>query len=350
MKKIGFGVIGLGAIADVHVKAVNSLDKGYFAAGFDKVPGKADKFCSERNAKGYDDLDKFLADKDVEVVTITTPSGAHLDVALACMKAGKHVIIEKPLEITTERCDLLIETAKENGVILSGIFQSRFHDAPKLVKKAIEEGRFGIISVIDAQVKWYRTQDYYDSVGWHGTWKLDGGGALMNQSIHAIDLLQWLGGPVSEISGYTATLAHERIEVEDTAVATLKFKNGALGVIEGTTAAYPGFLKRVEICGSEGCAVIEEESLKHWQFRNETPEDEEIRQKYFDATQTGGGAGDPHALGFHGHARVFDDVIDAIINNHAPSITGEEARKSVEIIESIYESAKIHGPVMIKEK
>jgi Predicted dehydrogenases and related proteins len=342
MKKMGFGVIGLGAIADVHVKAINSIPDACFVAGFDMVPGRADAFCKERGGKGYDNIDAFLSDSNLETVTITTPSGAHLDVALASMRAGKNVIIEKPLEITTERCDQLIAEAKKCGVTLSGIFQSRFHEAPQLVKKALEEGRFGTISIIDAQVKWFRTQEYYDAVKWHGTWKLDGGGALMNQSIHAIDLLQWFGGEVKEITGYTATLAHERIEVEDTAVANLKFASGALGVIEGTTAAYPGFLKRIEICGSRGCAVIEEESLKCWHFVDDTEEDEEIRKKYFDATQTGGGAGDPHALGFHGHARVFEDVLHAVREGREPAITGEEARKSVAIIEAIYESAREH--------
>ena len=194
--------------------------------------------------------------------------------------------------------------------------------------------------LIDAQIKWFRTQSYYDDISWHGTWKMDGGGALMNQGIHAIDLLRWFGGDVADISSRTATLAHERIEVEDTAGAVISFKSGAIGIIEGSTAAYPGFLKRIEICGSEGSAIIEEESLKFWQFKNERPEDAEIRAEYADFTSTGGGAGDPKAIGFHGHASEFADIIDALNTGRDPEITGREARKAVEVIEAVYRSSR----------
>ena len=224
--------------------------------------------------------------------------------------------------------------------MLSCVFQSRFHDAPRLVRKAIDEGRFGRITLIDAQIKWFRTQAYYDDISWHGTWKMDGGGALMNQGIHAIDLLRWFGGDVVDVSSRTATLAHERIEVEDTAGAVLSFANGAIGIIEGSTAAYPGFLKRIEICGSEGSAIIEEESLKFWQFKDERPEDAMIREKYSDFTSTGGGAADPKAIGAHGHARVFADVMDALDTGREPEITGAEARKAVELIEAVYRSSR----------
>jgi len=347
MKQYGFGIIGLGMIADVHVKAINSLENARFAAGFDMVPGRAEKFCLEHGGKAYDDLDAFLSDPQIDVITITTPSGAHLEVAEAAMKAGKQVIVEKPMEITTERCDRMIAMAKTCGVKLGSVFQSRFHEAPLLVKQAIEQGRFGKLTICDAQVKWFRSQEYYDAVKWHGTWKMDGGGALMNQAIHAVDLLQWFCGPVEEVSGYTATLGHERIEVEDTAVAALRFKSGALGVIEGTTAAYPGFLKKLEICGSTGSAVLEEESLKDWQFSPETAQDASIRETYMHATKTGGGASDPKAIGFHGHALVFKDFLHALDTDSSPAITGEEARKAVAIIEAIYQSARTHQPVRL---
>ncbi|MCK9331422.1 MAG: Gfo/Idh/MocA family oxidoreductase, partial [Candidatus Cloacimonetes bacterium] len=270
--KYGFGIIGLGMISSFHAKAIASLDDAYLVAGFDMVPGKAEAFCKDKSGvRPYDKLEGFLANPEIDVVTVTTPSGAHLEVALHAINAHKNVIIEKPMEVTPERIDQLISAAKANHVMLAGVFQSRYMEASRLVKNAIEQGRFGQLTLCNAQVKWYRSQEYYDSVGWRGTWKLDGGGALMNQSIHAIDLLQWFGGPVCEISGVTGLLGHKNIEVEDTAAAVLKFENGAIGVIEGSTAVYPGFLKKIEICGTKGSAVLEEESLTLWKFEEERP-------------------------------------------------------------------------------
>lgn len=342
----GFGIIGLGAIADVHAKAIATLDDGVLVACFDMVPGKAEKFCEGHGGKPYSKLEEFLQDPELDIVTVTTPSGAHLEVALAALRAKKTVIVEKPMEITTERIDQLIKTAKENHVMLAGVFQSRFFDAPKAVKAAIDAGRFGRISLINAQVEWYRSQDYYDKIGWHGTWKMDGGGALMNQAIHAIDLLGWFGGPVDEIYGQTACLSHERIEVEDVAAATVRFKNGTLGIIEGTTGCYPGFSKRIEVCGSKGSAIIEEENLVYWHFDEEGPEDEEIRRRCMGSTSNGG-AHNPLDVGFIGHAREFANVVDAMKHHTVPAIPGEEARKAVEIITTIYQSAREHRPIKL---
>ncbi len=339
-KNIGFGIIGTGTIARVHAKAVSEMTGVKLVACYDILPERAEAFADEYGIKSFSSLEDFLSDSELDVVTITTPSGAHLEPALAAIEHRKNVIIEKPMEVTTERIDLLIRKAEENHVILSGVFQSRFHEAPLLVKKAIEDGRFGRVTLIDAQIKWYRTQEYYDQVSWRGTWKLDGGGALMNQGIHAIDLLCWLGGDVRNVSGRTATLGHKNIEVEDTAGAVLEFKNGAVGIIEGTTCCYPGFLKRIEVCGTEGSAIIEEESLKCWKFKNETEEDEKIREKFINFTATGGGASDPKAIGWHGHRSVFENVVDALRKGSRPSITGEEARKSVALIEAVYRSAR----------
>lgn len=347
-KRYGFGIVGTGAIAKIHAAAISSLKEAGLVACFDLNGERSDAFAKEYGIRSYHDIDSFLADSDVDIVTVTTPSGAHLEPALAAIEARKKaVIVEKPLEITKERCEKMIEAAKANGVMLAGIFQSRFHEVARLIKKAIDEGRFGRISIIDAQIKWYRTQDYYDSVGWHGTWKMDGGGALMNQGIHAIDLLRWFGGDVSRVSSLCKTIGHERIEVEDTAGAVLEFKSGAIGVIEGTTASFPGFLKRVEISGTDGSVVLEEESLKFWQFRNEKPEDEEIRKKYSDFTSTGGGASDPKAIGFHGHALAFSNVIASLDAGVQPEIPGEEAMKAVELIEAVYKSSRDGGWVWL---
>ena len=254
--------------------------------------------------------------------------------------AGKHVVVEKPLEITTERCDLIIKACERAGVRLAVTFQSRFHRSSLLMKEAVDAGRFGKITLGDAYVKWYRSQEYYDSGAWRGTWDLDGGGALMNQAIHSVDLLVWLMGPVAEISAMTDTATHQRIEVEDVAVANLRFESGALGVIEATTTAYPGQLKRIEISGSHGTAVLEEEDIKQWEFADESPEDETLRREMAGQTKTGGGAADPAAIGHQGHTALFEEFVAAIQENRPSKLDGHEGRRSVEVIRAIYQSAK----------
>ena len=346
-KNTGFGILGLGMIAEFQLKAINEISGCRFVAGYDTVPGRAAQFCAKNGGTGYDNLEAFLSDKNIDVVTIATPSGLHMDGAVAAARAGKHIIVEKPLEITTARCDAIIAEAKAHNVKLAAVFPSRYHAPSKIIKKAITDGRFGKIVLADAQIKWYRSQEYYDSGKWRGTWNLDGGGALMNQGIHAIDLLQWFMGDVSEVYSQTATLAHERIEVEDTAAAVLKFTNGAIGVIEGTTSAYPGYLKKIEICGSKGCITMEEESIITWKFEDELPEDEEIRRLYSNATQTGGGAGDPSAIGYHGHKMLFESFIKSVNEDKPVEIDGAEGRKAVEIIEAVYRSAQSGKPVTL---
>ena len=337
---VGFGIVGCGMISNFHAKAIDDIRGAKVVACYDAYAPAAERFAASQQCRGYESLKEMLADDAVDVVTICTPSGAHLEPAVAAARAGKHVIVEKPLEITTARCDRVIRACEENGVVLSTIFPSRFHESSRLIKNAIDKGRFGRLTMGDAYVKWYRTQEYYDSGAWRGTWKLDGGGALMNQAIHSVDLLTWLMGPVESISAHTSTLAHKKIEVEDVAVANLRFCNGALGVIEATTAAYPGYLKRIEIHGSEGSAVLEEEDIKIWDFRKETKADVTLKKRMAGRTKTGGGAADPSAIGHHGHTAQFKDVLKAIKSGGSPSIDGQEGRRSVEIIAGIYKSAK----------
>ena len=337
---IGFGIIGCGMISNFHARAIADTEGAELIGVADQVPEPAVKFAENHGCKAYESVDAMLADPKIEAVSVCTPSGAHMEPALAVAAAGKHVVVEKPLEITTERCDQIINACDRAGVRLVAIFQSRFHESSRLMKKAVVEGRFGKITMGDAYVKWYRSQEYYDSGAWRGTWKLDGGGALMNQAIHSVDLLLWLMGPVAEISAMTATLNHERIEVEDVAIANLKFESGALGVIEATTTAYPGALKRIEISGSEGSAVLEEEDIIQWQFANETPEDEEIRKRMAGQNKTGGGAADPTAIGHHGHTMMFTEAVAAISENRPSILDGSEGRRSIEVIRAIYESAE----------
>lgn len=338
---IGIGIVGVGMIANFHAKAIADA-KGAHLVGCStaRKVDPLDGFHERYNIKGFDSLEDMLASDEIDAVSICTPSGAHMDPAVEAAKAGKHVIVEKPLEITTERCDKIIKACDDAGVRLSVTFQSRFHKSSRLMKQAVDEGRFGTVTMGDAYVKWYRSQEYYDSGAWRGTWALDGGGALMNQAIHSVDLLLWLMGPVKQISAMTATMTHERIEVEDVAVANLKFESGALGVIEATTTAYPGSLKRIEISGSNGTAILEEEDIIMWEFADATEADEKLKQEMTGNTNSGGGAADPSAINHHGHTQLFEEAVAAINEDRPSALDGHEGRRSVEVIEAIYQSAK----------
>ncbi len=344
---IGFGIIGCGMISEFHARAIADVRGARLEACFDMVPAAADRLAGATGCRAYHDLDAMLADPAVDVVTIGTPSGAHLDPAVAAARAGKHVIVEKPLEITLKRCDKIIAECEKAGVVLSAVFPSRFHGSCIEMKKAVDQGRFGTLTVGDAFVKWYRTQAYYDSGAWRGTWELDGGGALMNQAIHTVDLLTWLMGPVVEIRAQTALLAHKRIAVEDVAMATLRFANGAMGIIEASTAIYPGYLKRIEIHGSAGSAVMEEEDLVKWDFAKKRARDAAIHRQMAETKSGGGGAADPSAIGHHGHTQQFKDVVAAIRKGRKPAVDGPEGRRSVEIILGIYKAAETGRAVQL---
>src|SRR4029078_9609266 len=336
----GFGIVGCGMISSFHARAIAEVRGAKLVAFFDPREPAAKKFAADNNCKAYTNLNSMLADPKVSIVTIATPSGAHMEPAVAAARAGKHGIVGTPLEITLKKCDRMIEACEKAGVQLGAIFPSRFHDSSVKIKRAIEGGRFGRLTLGEFYVKGFRTQQYYDSGAWRGTWALDGGGALMNQAIHSVDLLTWFMGPVAEIQANTATLAHERIEVEDVVVATLRFANGALGILEATTAAYPGYLKRIEIHGSEGSALLEEEDLKAWDFAKPKEEDKTILEEMQGHKRTGGAAGDPAAIAHHGHAIQFRDFVEAVKKNRPPAIDGHEGRRSVEIILVFYKAAE----------
>ena len=335
----GWAIIGCGMIAKFHAKAIAEIKGSKLVACHSRSLDKANEFAAAFGGTGYDDLRKMLANPAVDVVTICTPSGAHLEPGLEAAKAGKHVLVEKPLEVTTARCDKLIDACSKAGVQLGTIFPSRFHQSAQLMKAAVEKGRFGTISLAAAYVKWFRTQAYYDSGKWRGTWELDGGGALMNQAIHSVDLLLWLMGPVKSVSAMTALRAHERIEVEDAATAILEFESGALGTIEATTAAYPGTLKRIEIAGAHGSATLEEEAIKQWSFSKAVKSDAKILEQ-MTSNVTGGGAADPAAIGHKAHRDLFVNFLHGIKNGLPCSIDGLEGRRSVELITAIYKAAK----------
>jgi UDP-N-acetyl-2-amino-2-deoxyglucuronate dehydrogenase len=341
MKTHGFGLIGCGMIAEYHARAIGEIEGASVVAAFSRSPQNGAKIATiAPGCRVYDDLDAMLAHPGLDVVCVCTPSGAHLDPAIKAAKEGKHVVVEKPLEITLERCDAIIAACDAANVRLCTIFPSRFSPANLALKAAIDAGRFGRLTLGDTYVKWWRTQDYYDSGGWRGTWDLDGGGALMNQAIHNVDLLQWLMGDVIAVSAMTATLAHERIEVEDTAVATVRFANGALGVIEAATSAFPGLLKRTEIHGSQGSARVEQDDVTLWEFATKEPGDEAIHARLNAPSGAKAGASDPRGISHAGHRDQLADFLGAIDEDRPAAVDGREGRKSVAIIRAIYESAR----------
>lgn len=336
MKIWNFGIIGAGLIADFHAKAIQSLDNARLVGICGTNQEKAQKLAEKYNCKKYNDYSEMLNADVIDVVTIATPSGAHMEPAIEAAKCGKHVICEKPLEINLDRIDKMIQAHANARTSLGGIFNFRFEETTDIIKKAVDSRRFGTITYAAVYVPWWRSDNYYE--GWHGTWELDGGGAMMNQSIHMVDLLQYIMGPVDSLAAFTSKQGHPQIETEDLAVGVVQFQNKALGVIYGTTASYPGQFRRLEITGTKGTIVLVENSLQVWQFAEMNEEDEQIIQKY-GSVVGGGGVADPAAISFMGHAKNIAAFLNALEKGQKFEIDGNEARKAVEIILNMYRSA-----------
>jgi predicted dehydrogenase len=337
----GFVIVGCGMIARFHARALADVPGAKLVALVSRRGANARKMADELGLRCevYDDPGPALARSDVDVVIVTTPSGAHLEPAVAAADAGKHVVVEKPLEISLERCDRIIEACDRHRVQLCTIFPSRFADANVALKRAVAANRFGRVTLGETTCKWWRPQSYYDEGGWKGTRALDGGGALMNQAIHNVDLLLWMMGPARQVCGFTATLAHARIEVEDTAVACLRFASGALGVIEATTSAHPGSPKTIAVHGDCGTAVIEQEDVLRWDFTPETDEDRAIKQRFSQKAGASGGTNNPAAIAHVYHARQLGDFVQALETGRRPLVDGREGRRAVEVILAMYQSA-----------
>ena len=329
-----FAIVGCGVISPIHARCIQELPGAELVALCDIFPEKARSLAEDFPAEVYAGFDDMVKSIPIDVICVCTPSGLHSGVGIAAARAGKHVIVEKPMDITLERADALIQACRESGVKLSVISQHRFDPAIVALKQAVKENRLGQLNFGGSHTKWYRSQEYYDSGDWRGTWHLDGGGALINQAIHYVDLLQYIMGPVAEIHAYCATRAHTRIEVEDIAVAVIKFRSGALGLLEGSTSAYPGFCARLDIYGSDGSAIIENDQLLEWCLRSGEPNPVPVEASGFI-----GGTSSKN-IWHQSHLRQIADVISAIQENHAPLVTGEEGRKPLEIVLAVYESAR----------
>lgn len=334
---LGFGIIGLGMIADFHAQAIAQLTGARLVGVASRNAAKAGAFAKKHGvAFSTDRMAELLERPDVHVVCITTSSGTHLEPALAAIRAGKHVVIEKPIEITTERIDEILRAARQAGVWVAPIFQGRFGEGARTVKAAIDQGRLGRLVLASAYVKWHRTAQYY--TGTRGSLTTDGGGALMAQGIHAIDLLQWFAGMPAGVFCWSTRRVHTGIETEDTAVASIKFAGGALGTIEGSTAVWPGWQRRLELCGEHGSIALEDDHITHWEFREPLPGDEAILAAK-DGAALGSGASAPNAISFIGHQRQLQDLVDALREGRPPALDGDEGRKAVALVRALYESA-----------
>ena len=328
---VRIGIIGYGVIGSIHAKCISQIENARLVAVCNRSKDRLERAAADHGVDLYSDYEEMLRRDDIDLIDICTPSGLHGDHGIAAAEAEKHVLVEKPIDIRLDKIDKLIRMCKERRIKLGGIFQHRFDPAKLALKRALEEGKFGKLVLGSIHVKWYRDQSYYDKDSWRGTWELDGG-CLMNQTIHYVDLLQWMMGPVESVYGNIGTLTH-KMEAEDVGTAVLRFRNGALGVIEGSTSVYPGLPERIEIHGERGTVEVEGSRITVWNFKDWEEMESNTKEMRTGATE----AGD---IGIESHRLQIEDMIKAIQADRDPAITGEEARKAVEIVLSIYESAR----------
>lgn len=340
MKEVRFGIVGTGKIAEIHAKSISEIQNARLVAAAGTNGEKTGKLANDFGCEPCRSPDELLSRKDVDAVCILTPSGLHADAGIEAARAGKHVLVEKPIDVSLEKADELIKECERNGVRLGVVSQRRYSDAVMDVIKAVTGGEMGKIGYGGAQIRWYRSQEYYDSADWRGTWKLDGGGALMNQSVHYVDLLQYIVGPIEEVYGYSRTMAHD-IEVEDLLVGSLKFKNGALGLIEATTAAYPGMFSRLDVYGEKGTAAIVDDELDALISMDGT-ELTKKREKPANNESVSG-----PKIPFVLHKKQIENFVDSIINGTEPEIGGRDGRNALAVVLALYESCKTGKPVKV---
>jgi UDP-N-acetyl-2-amino-2-deoxyglucuronate dehydrogenase len=358
-------VVGCGVIGRHHGRVVTAHDGLVVTAAVDAVLPAAMALADEIEAAGVarpvvaSTLDEALETAEIDLVVICSPSGLHVQLAETAIAAGRHVVIEKPLDVSIARARRISELAHEaaeRGLVVSVISQHRFDPASTLVAQAAHDGRFGRLTSGVASIGWWRSQDYYDSGEWRGTWALDGGGAVMNQGVHTVDLLVWMLGRPVEISAQTGLVAHERIEVEDVAVATIRFESGALAVVHATTAAYPGDLTRIQVHGDRGTGIVTDDRLE---FFHAAPRDVAmgLQGSLDKGNQAAGHLPDDQMVGgpeekdhfLRGHTRQYDDIVGAIREGRAPRVTVDDALLSLATVKSIYVAATLGRPVLVDE-
>jgi UDP-N-acetyl-2-amino-2-deoxyglucuronate dehydrogenase len=355
MEKVRFGIIGCGSIHRTHADAIKGIPNAELTAFFDLIPEKSAEAAERYKAKAASAIEDLF--DAVDAVCVCVPTGDHANIGVQAANAGKHVLCEKPIDVTLPAAKSLVEACKQAGVTLSVISQHRFANDIRYVRDAATGGHLGPLLAGDMYNKWFRTQAYYDSGDWRGTWKLDGGGCLMNQGVHYVDMLQWIMGGVRSVRAQTRTATHERIEVEDIANILLEFENGAVGVIQASTSYYPGLAERLEIHGKWGTAIIEADRLKVWEVDEKAAEEglygRGVQKQPTPNIQShggqaeGSGSADPSAIWGDQHRLQIQDFTDAILQNRQPYMTGEQAIEPLKIILAIYESARRNGELVL---
>jgi UDP-N-acetyl-2-amino-2-deoxyglucuronate dehydrogenase len=350
-KKWRTAIVGVGVVGEWHLRIAANLPELQLVALCDTDQVRARAALEKNkltNIPIHSDLSQMLKTEKLDVVQICTPSGDHMNPAITAMNAGVNVICEKPLEIQLDRIDRMIGTSQKSKARLAGIFQNRWNAANRAIQQAAKEGRFGRIAWAGSFTPWFRSDDYYRQGGWRGTWRLDGGGAIMNQSVHAVDLIQWIVGPVKQVSAYASSRTHAEIEVEDTLTCALQFQNGAFGTIMGSTAIYPGGKVRIEVGGENGHAVSED-GLKVFKFRDERPADKDLLEGAAAGKSDASGGSNPQLGSLRLHSQNISSILSAWEANQEPETSAPEARKAVSIILAMYESAKKNGePVAVR--
>lgn len=343
-------LVGAGVIGKHHGMVMTQLaDRLELVAVVDVDLPRAEQLAAERGGRPYASLTEALAHEDVDVVTVATPTGLHGTVAIEALDAGKHVVIEKPAEVTVEKIDQIIEAQRRAGTLVSVISQHRFDPATEVLLEAIEKGRLGRLTSGVAAIDWWRSQAYYDSGDWRGTWELDGGGAMMNQGVHTVDLLIAAMGRPVEVFAYTGSVAHERVETEDVAAVVVKFESGALGVIHATTAAYPGLSARVHVHGDRGSMVIDDDQLAYVHLADDEVGDDLGNQvdKYAETQARSAAASrDPGQLS-DAHRLQYLNILAALEGREDVRVDLETNRRSVAVITGAYESARTGKPVVL---
>jgi UDP-N-acetyl-2-amino-2-deoxyglucuronate dehydrogenase len=331
---IHIGLVGAGNISETHARAARAVPDVAISAIYGTNRDKLARLSGEFQAKPYGHFDAFLAHRPMDVVILGSPSGLHAEEGIAAVQRGLHVLTEKPIDITTNRADALISAADSANVKLGVIFQDRLKPDIRRLKQWLDSGVLGKPLLVDARVKWYRPPEYYSGSKWRGTLALDGGGALINQGIHTVDLILWLLGDVARLQARTATVLHE-IEAEDTALALLEFTSGARGTLLATTAAFPGFPRRVEITGTEGTVVLEHDRIVAANLRKPPPDLAEAAP-----LDTNPSASSAAVTDFRGHQVIIEDFLAAIRHNRTPICDGREGRRSLALVESIYRASR----------
>ncbi len=333
-RKLKIGIIGIGNIASIHAQAIQASSNLELVAAFSRNDKNVRVFGNKYKISAFSNWEDFISNPNLEAVSICTPNGTHLDYGSKSAKAKKHIIVEKPIEVTLKRAKKLIEVCKSNEVSLAVIYQNRFLDGMNELKEMIKTNGLGKIFMANASVNWYRSQAYYDSGEWRGSLALDGGGVLINQAIHTVDLLQWLVGDIKTIFGQTDTFNHQ-LEGEDNAVATLRFINGAVGTIQASTSIQPAQARKIEIYGEKGTVIIEGDIISI------SMADEQLQLKNKDKKKNNAGSSSPlGGFSIETHKKQFEAIATAIENNKQAPVSGEESLKSLAIVLGVYQSAK----------